>query len=182
MGINASITAAKPGLLQAHHAIITSDEVNFVGWNELGLNPHNLAYTVLVGHLNWYGSDEIFARLHGLTRGDVIEVHSQTNTDQYIVGEVQFYQADTNSVVEMPRTTAELQLVLIAWGEAYDIDQQQYRDYIVIQAHVSGASSIGQSLGNKQSRDADHNSPHIPDQSSPSEEKDWLEQYRRQVK
>jgi hypothetical protein len=137
---------------------------------------------VLAGHLNWYGSDEIFARLHGLTRGDVIEVHSQTNTDQYIVGEVQLYQTDTNSVVEMPQTTAEVQLVLIAWGEAYDIDQQQYRDYIVIQAHMSGASSMGQPFGNNPSRDTDHESHSIPDQSSSSEEDSWLERYRRQAR
>jgi hypothetical protein len=142
IGVNASITAAKPGLLQVHHAVVTSDEVSLVGWNEAGLTPHNLAYTVLAGQLNWYGPDEIFARLHGLTRGDVIEVHSQTNTDQYTVGEIRSYQADTGSVVEIPQTTAELQLVLIAWGEAYDIEQQQYRDYLVIQAYVSGDSAV----------------------------------------
>jgi hypothetical protein len=140
--VNASITAAKPGLLRVHHAIVTSDEVSLVGWNEAGVTPQNLAYTVLAGQLNWYGPDEIFARLHELTRGDVIEVHNQTNTDQYIVGETQSYQADTGSMVEIPQTTAEMQLILIAWGEAYDIEQQQYRDYLVIQAHVAGDSVI----------------------------------------
>jgi hypothetical protein len=180
--VNASITAAKPGLLQVHQAVVTSDEVSLVGWNEAGLTPQNLAYTVLAGQLNWYGPDEIFARLHGLTRGDVIEVHSQTNTEQYVVGEIQSYQADTGSMVEIPQTTAEVQLVLIAWGEAYDIEQQQYRDYLVIQAYVSGDSSIGQPLGNSQSRDTDYEDRLIPDKSSSSEKDSWLERYKRQAR
>jgi hypothetical protein len=135
--VSASIKAIKLGMAQIQHAITIPDEVNLVGWSEPGLPSDRFSYDVQAGHLDWYGPDEIFARLHELTPGDVIEVYSQTDIYyKYIVDGIQNYQADRTSVVEISQTTADDQLVLIAWGEAYDVDQQEYRDYIVIQAHL----------------------------------------------
>jgi hypothetical protein len=135
IGVNASIKAIKMGMMQVQHAVTVPNEVNLVGWDE-----ESFSYNVCTGQLNWYGADEIFARLHELESGNIIEVHSQSNHHRYFVDEVQSYRADTTSVVEISPVTAGNKLVLIAWGETYDVDQQEYRDYIVIQARQDDAS------------------------------------------
>jgi hypothetical protein len=143
IGATASIKATKMGMLKVQQAITVPDEVNLVGWSEAGLPSGQFSYSVQAGYLDWYGVDEIFARLSELEPGEVIKVHSQTDVhQQYFVDQAQSYQADTSSVVEIPYPTTGDQLVVIAWSEAYDVDQQEYRDYIVIQAHMADAPLV----------------------------------------
>ncbi len=140
--MSASISAVKPGLMRARQAITIPDDVDLVGWNELGLHPRKLSHTVLAGRLDWHSRpDEVFIYLQELELEDVIEIQGQSNIYyQYIVDEVQNYQADTSSVVEIPQASTEMELVLIAWGEAYDVEEQVYRDYIVIRAYQADTS------------------------------------------
>ncbi len=136
--VEAGINAVKTEILKSRHAIMLSNGHKLTGWNTLATvsnSPVN-AEVVYVGHLDWPQRSDIFTYLNKLRSGDRIETEDKASHAAYVVSKVQLYHSDKTPAIEIPQTEPKPQLVLVAWSDAYayELDKQEYRDYLVVQA------------------------------------------------
>lgn len=105
------------------------------GWYNLGPRPGEPSNAIIAGHVDWMGAAGVFAQLHTLQPGDIIEVRSQAGANfQYVVESLQTYQNDTAPVAEIFGGTAEPILTLITCTGPFDARRAEYRDRLVIRA------------------------------------------------
>ncbi|GEM_PF-6457807 len=133
--VDVTINPVRADVLKNRQAIMLSNGNKLRGWNGTKLDAAELAETVYIGHLNWPHQRNIFTYLNRLRKGDEVQTQDQAeNCNQYQIDNVQTYHSDTTPVVEISQAVSDTQLVLVAWSEAYELDAQEYRDYVVIQA------------------------------------------------
>ncbi|MCB9108673.1 MAG: hypothetical protein H6633_31160 [Anaerolineales bacterium] len=138
VGLGGFISAIKPNLTQLRQALVMPTGIQLVGWDETTFRLSKLSYAIVAGNLDWSGQeDENFSRLYDLQPGDDIEIKTHAGlVYQYRVDDVQNYQANSTAQVDIPPAALGPQLLLAAWSEVYDLDNQEFRDYIVVRAHM----------------------------------------------
>lgn len=113
-------------------------EADLIAWYKFGPRPGEASNAVLSGHINWMGQRGVFARLHELEPGDLIEVQSGPESGfRYVVDSLEVYPADTAPVTEIFGATADPILTLITCVGPYDEQRQEYRDRLVVRARAT---------------------------------------------
>ncbi|MCB9079527.1 MAG: class F sortase [Anaerolineaceae bacterium] len=136
-GLGGFISAIKPNLMQLRQALSMPTGIKLIGWDETSFRLSKLSYAVVAGYLDWSGQDDSFGRLHDLQPGDDIEIKTRAGQIyHYRVDNVQSYQADSTAQIDIPPTAIGPQLLLTVWSELYDLDDQEFRDYVVVRAHM----------------------------------------------
>lgn len=149
VNLEAVIKPLENGYLQRNQTITIPNHFSLVGWQEQELSSNRLGRNILAGYLEWQGSSDIFALLNTVQLGDIIQLNGTISASyHYLIDDIQIYQGDTISAIDLAQATPTgNQLVVIGWSEAYELEQQKYRDYVVIQAHrdevVTPQSTVG---------------------------------------
>lgn len=137
ISVGGYISAVKPNMPRLRQALIVPTGIKLVSWDDTSFRLSKLSYAIAAGYLDWPDQEESFSRLHDLQPGDEIEIKSDSGSVyQYLVDEVQSYQADPNVRIDISQTTLGPQLLLTAWSETYDLDDQEFRDYVVVRART----------------------------------------------
>ncbi|MCB0211926.1 MAG: hypothetical protein KDJ52_21475 [Anaerolineae bacterium] len=143
VGVLGYISTLKPNMPYLRQALVIPTGVKLIGWDETNFRLSKLSYAIAAGYMDWPDQAESFSHLHDLQAGDEIEIRSSSGSVyQYRVDDVQSYQAEHNVRIDIPQTAPGPQLLLTAWSEPYDLDNQEFRDYVVIHARVEQTEDV----------------------------------------
>lgn len=132
-GSEIPVYPVRPGMLKQGRALTLTNGTSLVSWN--GYDLSRLAGMVVTGCVNWQQSESMFARLHQLQPEQPLEIFANNNDHyNYTIDSITTYQATDNLIIEPTVLAPNPQLIFITWSELYDIDQQPYRDFLVLQA------------------------------------------------
>ena len=155
VGVLGYISTLKPNMPTLRQALVIPTGVKLVGWDETHFRLRNLSYAIAAGYMDWPDQEESFSRLHDLQIGDTIEIRSSSDSIyHYRIDDVQSYQAEHNVRIDISQTTPGPQLLLAAWSEPYDLDNQEFRDYVVVHARVGQPDTLEDTDTNNNNHEA----------------------------
>ncbi len=117
-----------------------ADDVNLVGWFQGGASPGERGSSIVVGHVDTKTGPAVFSGLQTLKPGSMVRI---TRADG-IVASFKVDSIDTFSKADFPNDrvyadNASPELRLITCGGTYDQNAQDYKDNVVVFAHLDSA-------------------------------------------
>jgi sortase (surface protein transpeptidase) len=110
-----------------------------VGWYDRSPTPGQLGPAVLAGHVDWDGEPGAFAGLHELLPGDTVEVdRADGTTAAFLVDRVEEHAKDAFPGDAVYGDLDHAGLRLITCGGVFDQGTGDYRDNVIVFAHLTG--------------------------------------------
>ena len=114
-------------------------DVADVGWYADGVRPGEPGDAVIDGHLDWYTGPAVFARLHRVRAGDVVEVElAGAGAVRYRVTRAVIYPAD-RPPADLFSRTGPARLTLITCAGRWD--GRDYTERLVVDAERAGSDA-----------------------------------------
>jgi hypothetical protein len=104
------------------------------GWYAGGTRPGQTGPAVIAGHVDSATGPAVFARLHELAAGDVVEVAQDTGWVRFVVTRQAWYSKRHFPTAEVYGPTPDAQLRLITCGGGFDQSRRSYTDNLVVYA------------------------------------------------
>jgi sortase (surface protein transpeptidase) len=104
------------------------------GWYAAGTLPGQVGPAVVAGHVDSWTGPAVFARLHELHPGDLVEVVRSDRSVTFRIETVTQYPKDRFPTASVYGPTPDAQLRLITCGGQFDTGSGSYRDNIIVYA------------------------------------------------
>ncbi|MGW7524209.1 class F sortase [Streptomyces sp. NPDC054783] len=112
-------------------------DTNLVGWYAKGASPGEKGTAVIAGHVDTATSPAVFANLDGLRRGDRFTVERADGRDaQFVVDDTETFAKDDFPSKRVYADTQRPEVRLITCAGDYDHDAKDYKDNLVVFAHL----------------------------------------------
>ncbi|MFH9350719.1 class F sortase [Kitasatospora sp. NPDC017646] len=116
------------------------DDKNLVGWYRDGVTPGERGSAVVAGHVDTTKGPAVFLLLSLLVPGNKVEVRREDGTVAvFTVDSVQTFAKDAFPDQKVYGKTPDAQLRLITCGGTYDKKRRDYRDNVVVFAHLESS-------------------------------------------
>ncbi|GAA1933819.1 class F sortase [Streptomyces sodiiphilus] len=113
------------------------EEKNLVGWFEDGASPGERGTSIVVGHLDTTTGPAVFAGLDSLKRGGTVNITREDGTvATFKIDKVKTFDKDDFPDDLVYNDTPSPQLRLITCAGEYDRKTQNYKDNLVLFAHL----------------------------------------------
>lgn len=130
IGVDATLM---PVGLHPDHTLVVPDSAPLAGWYTGGPRPGETGPAVLVGHNFWHGVPGVFARLHELVTGDVVEVHHDDGSVvRFAVERLEQHRKDAFPSERVYGNTARQEVRIITCGGPFDHSQGRHLDNIIV--------------------------------------------------
>jgi hypothetical protein len=120
--------------LDKHGELETPQDFGRAGWFAGGAAPGDVGPAVIAGHVNNRNGPAVFARLHELTPGVVVEVDRGGQTVRFHVVAVDRYPKDAFPTEKVYGPTPDAELRLITCGGDFNAARRSYVDNVVVYA------------------------------------------------
>jgi hypothetical protein len=104
------------------------------GWYADGTPPGQTGPAVIAGHVDSATGPAVFAQLHELAAGDMVEVERATGWLRFVVTRLGWYPKSRFPTAEVYGPTPDAQLRLITCGGGFDHSRRSYTDNLVVYA------------------------------------------------
>ncbi|MFC9245828.1 class F sortase [Streptomyces sp. NPDC057136] len=120
-----------------------ADDANLVGWFQGGATPGERGTSVVAGHLDTKTGPAVFLLLGALKPGNMVDITREDG----IVARFKVDSVETFSKARFPNErvyadTPSPQLRLITCGGKYDKEAKDYKDNVVVFAHLDSAKRV----------------------------------------
>ncbi|MFJ3217777.1 class F sortase [Kitasatospora sp. NPDC086801] len=116
------------------------DDDNLVGWYRDGVSPGEAGSSVIAGHVDTTTGPAVFLQLSMLQPDNKVEVARADGTVAvFSVDSVEAFAKDAFPDEKVYGQTPDAQLRLITCGGAYDKEQREYPDNVVVFAHLESS-------------------------------------------
>ncbi|MBA2694515.1 MAG: class F sortase [Actinobacteria bacterium] len=105
-------------------------------WYDLGPRPGASGPAVVLAHVDSKGGPDVFYRLKDLEPGDRVTVHREDGASTFVVDSLEQVQKDALPYERIWADTDESVLRLITCGGSFDHSTGNYRDNIIVYAHL----------------------------------------------
>ncbi|GHB58184.1 class F sortase [Streptomyces viridiviolaceus] len=113
------------------------NDTNLVGWYAKGISPGERGTSIIAGHVDTKTSAAVFAGLFELGEGDVFHVRrADGRTASFTVDSVETFQKDDFPSRRVYDDTDRAEVRLITCAGAYDRAAQDYKENLVVFAHL----------------------------------------------
>lgn len=114
-----------------------ADDVNLVGWQASGVSPGEAGTAIIAGHVDTATSPAVFAGLSLVTKGTRFSVNrSDGRTAVFVVDSVETFAKDDFPDQRVYADTPQAQVRLITCAGVYDHTVKDYKDNLVVFAHL----------------------------------------------
>jgi Sortase domain len=132
IGVDASLVALG---IDAAGALIPPGDFHRPGWYEGGTPPGQIGPAVIAGHVDSLTGPAVFARLHELRVGDLVEVElGSSSRVRFAVTALAWYPKSSFPTERVYGPTPDAQLRLITCGGGFDPSLRSYTDNLVVYA------------------------------------------------
>ncbi|MEW2121412.1 class F sortase [Streptomyces sp. NPDC005474] len=112
-------------------------DVNLVGWQASGVSPGEAGTAIIAGHVDTATSPAVFAGLSEVTKGTRFSVNrSDGRTAVFVVDSVEMFAKDDFPDQRVYADTPQAQVRLITCAGDYDHTVKDYKDNLVVFAHL----------------------------------------------
>ncbi|MCC5477610.1 class F sortase [Streptomyces barringtoniae] len=112
-------------------------DTNLVGWYAKGASPGEKGTAVIAGHVDTATSPAVFAHLDDLRRGDRFTVERADGRDaEFVVDDTETFAKDDFPSKRVYADTRRPEVRLITCAGDYDHDAKDYKDNLVVFAHL----------------------------------------------
>jgi sortase (surface protein transpeptidase) len=115
-------------------ALVPPEDFDVPGWYEGGTPPGEIGPAVIAGHVDSYDGPAVFARLHELRPGELVEVARGSQWVRFRVTELAWYPKTRFPTEQVYGPTPDPQLRLITCGGGFDHSRRSYTDNLVVYA------------------------------------------------
>jgi LPXTG-site transpeptidase (sortase) family protein len=113
-------------------------DTNLVGWHADGPSPGEAGTAVIAGHVDTATSAAVFVYLSRLAKGDVFQVlRADGRTASFVVDSVETFAKDDFPSDRVYGDTPDPQVRLITCAGDYDRTVRDYKDNLVVFAHLT---------------------------------------------
>ncbi|WP_225094885.1 class F sortase [Streptomyces sp. CoH27] len=115
----------------------TADDTNLVGWYAKGVSPGEKGTAIIAGHLDTTTSPAVFAGLDELKQGDQFTVERADGRDaEFVVDDTETFAKDAFPDQRVYADASRPEVRLITCAGPYDHDAKDYKDNLVVFAHL----------------------------------------------
>lgn len=107
------------------------------GWYDLGPRPGASGPAVVLAHVDSKGGPDVFYRLRDLKAGDRVTVHRTDGSSTFVVDSLEQVKKEALPYERIWADTDEPVLRLITCGGSFDHSTGNYRDNIIVYAHLT---------------------------------------------
>ncbi|MFF7641913.1 class F sortase [Streptomyces canus] len=112
-------------------------DTNLVGWHAKGVSPGEPGTAIIAGHVDTATSAAVFVRLGELKEGDVFHVdRADGRRASFVVDSVETFEKDNFPSRRVYDDTARPEVRLITCAGDYDHTARDYKDNLVVFAHL----------------------------------------------
>ncbi|MFE7382849.1 class F sortase [Streptomyces zhihengii] len=113
------------------------DDRNLVGWWQEGVTPGELGTSIVAGHVDTRTGPAVFLLLPTLKAGDTVDiVREDGSTATFVVDSVENFSKASFPNDRVYADTPDAQLRLITCGGEYDRKAKDYKENVVVFAHL----------------------------------------------
>ncbi|MFF5183283.1 class F sortase [Streptomyces sp. NPDC000345] len=113
------------------------NDTNLVGWHAAGPSPGETGTAIIAGHVDTKTSAAVFAELRYLKKGDVVDVlRADGSVAHFVVDSAQTFAKNAFPSERVYADTAQAQVRLITCAGEYDRSAKDYKDNLVVFAHL----------------------------------------------
>ncbi|MEV2217606.1 class F sortase [Streptomyces sp. NPDC050997] len=114
-----------------------ADDTNLVGWHALGTSPGEAGTAIIAGHVDTATSPAVFVGLGELEKGDTFRVlRADGRTATFVVDDSETFAKNDFPDRRVYGDTPQAQVRLITCAGAYDRSVRDYKDNLVVFAHL----------------------------------------------
>lgn len=119
--------------LHPDHTLVVPDDAAVAGWYTGAPRPGETGPAVIAGHNAWSGAQGVFARLHELVSGDLVEVHHDDGSVvRFVVERVEQHPKDAFPSERVYGNTPRQEVRVITCGGAFDAHAGAHVDNIIV--------------------------------------------------
>jgi sortase family protein len=115
-------------------ALVAPQDFDVPGWYEDGTPPGEIGPAVIAGHVDSASGPAVFARLHELRPGALVEVARGEQWVRFRVTELAWHPKTRFPTEQVYGPTPDPQLRLITCGGGFDHSRRSYTDNLVVYA------------------------------------------------
>jgi len=114
-----------------------ADDTNLVGWHAEGTSPGEAGTAIIAGHVDTATSPAVFVGLGALRKGDTFRVlRADRRTATFVVDDSETFAKNDFPDQRVYGDTPQAQVRLITCAGVYDRSVRDYKDNLVVFAHL----------------------------------------------